>query len=57
MIGKLCSFVIHFVPLFNAKPENNITTQRVGKTCTPNSINITSHAIKELKENTLKETV
>ena len=38
--GNHCSFVLNFVPLFNVKPEGNLTTQRVGKTCSPNSIKI-----------------
>ena len=36
--GKQSSFVFNFVPLFNAQLDRNLTTQRVGKTCSPNSV-------------------
>ena len=50
--AKLNSFDFDFMPLFYAKPDRNITTQREGKTCSPNPVKESSHAIKGLKENT-----
>ena len=56
MPGNQCSCALKLVPLFNVKLESNIATQRVGKTCSPNYVKGSSHAIKGLKENTLNET-
>ena len=53
--GTQSSFVFNFVPLFMVKPNRNITTQRVGNTCSPTSVKIIISRNQGAQGNTLNK--